>query len=146
MRLIDGAFKAAQKELGVHETGDNNPRILEYLRSCDLDESDQETEGTSWCSAFVNWCIQQSGGKGTRNAMARSFQSWGRKLDKPEKGCIVVLWRGSPLAETGHVGFFYGYSNGDTSKLILLGGNQDDRVCFKEYPTSRVVAYRTSKD
>ena len=144
MRLIEKAFEIATKEIGVHETGHNNPRIVEYLKCTDLDESELE-EGTAWCSAFINFCIQSAGGKGTRNAMARSFLHWGKKLDQPEKGCIVVLWRGSIYGDSGHVAFFIGYSQ-DKSMISLLGGNQDNAVEIKEYPSNRVLGFRTSKD
>lgn len=149
MRLIEKAFEIAKKELGVHETGHGNKRIDEYLRCTDLDESEIE-EGTPWCSAFVNFAIQNSimdngdRGKGTRNAMARSWLSWGRQLITPEVGCIVVLERGNN-GYSGHVGFFVGYSK-DKTLITLLGGNQNDSVCYKEYPTDKVLGYRTSKD
>lgn len=145
MRLIDAAFEFAKKEIGVHETGDNNPKIIQYLHSVDLDESEQETEETPWCSAFANWCIQKAGGKGTRNAMARSWLTWGKKLDKPEVGCIVVLWRGSKNSESGHVAFFVGYSD-DKQMIKLCGGNQSDAVCIKEYAIDKVLGFRSSKD
>lgn len=144
-RLIQRAFVLAKHELGVHETGLNNPRIVEYHKCTDLEESMQE-EGVSWCSSFVNFCIQKcvDGGKGTRNAMARSWLAWGRKINAPEEGCIVIFRRGNN-GFSGHVGFFVGYSENRTM-LKILGGNQDDKVCIKEYSTSRVLGYRTSKD
>lgn len=145
MRLIQKAFQLAKEEIGVHETGSNNPKILEYLHAVDLDESDQETEETPWCSAFANWCIQKAGGKGTRNGYARSWLHWGKKLTIPEQGCIVVLWRGSPDSDSGHVAFFEGYSQ-DRTHVKLLGGNQSDSVCIKEYPIRQVLGFRTSKD
>lgn len=144
MRLIEKAFAIAKKELGVHETGNNNPRIVEYLKSVDLDESERD-ESTAWCSAFMNWCLQQAGGKGTRNAMARSFLSYGRKLKDPEPGCILVMWRGSPESESGHVGFFVGYTE-DKALVKVLGGNEDDAVKIKEYPSSKILGFRTSID
>jgi uncharacterized protein (TIGR02594 family) len=143
MRLVEKAFDIAKRELGVHETGHNNPRIVEYLKCTDLDESEQE-ESTPWCSAFVNYCIQTSGGKGTRNAMARSWLHWGKGLISPVQGCVVVLERGNN-GYSGHVGFFYGA--GENRTLIkILGGNQSDAVCIKEYPIEKVLGYRTSKD
>jgi len=143
MRLILKAFLQANRELGVQE-GENNPRIIEYLRTVNLDESEME-ESTPWCSAFVNFCLQKSGGRGTHNAMARSFLTWGRKLTTPEDGCIVVLWRGSPDSDSGHVGFFCGYSQ-DGSQVKILGGNENNMVMVKEYPSNRILGFRTSKD
>lgn len=145
MRLIENAFEIAKTQIGVHEGGNSDKKVVEYLHSVDLDESEQEDSGTPWCSAFVNWCLQKSGGKGTRNAMARSFLSWGKKLSTPEKGCIAVLWRGSPDSDSGHVAFFVGYSE-DKHMVKLLGGNQADSVCIKEYAADKVLGFRTSKD
>src|SRR5258707_11602572 len=51
----------------------NNPRILEYFTATTLHT---KKESTSWCSAFVNWCMRQSGIAGTRSAAARSWLKW----------------------------------------------------------------------
>lgn len=143
-RLIERAFELAKKELGVHETGNNNPRIVEYLKCVDLDESELN-EGTPWCSAFMNFCIQQAGGKGTRNAMARSWLQWGKKLDQPVIGCIIVFWRGSIYGDEGHVAMFAGYS-ADKTMVMALGGNEDNCVEIKAYPASKILGFRTSLD
>jgi uncharacterized protein (TIGR02594 family) len=68
---------------------------------------------------------------------ARSYLSWGTKLDAPRQGCIVVLKRGKGWQ--GHVTFFDREENG---RLICLGGNQSDNVCFAAYRKSLVLGYR----
>lgn len=116
---------------------DHNARILEYHQTTGLGASDDETP---WCASFVNWCLDQVGVAGTGSARARSFESWGREA--PEWipfGAIVVLWRGSPDARTGHVGFLL---DRDASGLMILGGNQGNRVCIDRYPATRLVGLR----
>ena len=40
----------------------NNQRVLEYLRSTsNLGDLATSRDETSWCSAFVNWCLEQAG-------------------------------------------------------------------------------------
>ena len=143
MRLIEKAYAIAKHELGVHETGNNNPRILDYLRCVDLRESELE-ESTPWCSAFANFCVQKSGGRGTHNAMARSWLHWGKKLDIPTEGCIVVFERGGN-DYSGHVAFFVGYDE-KKQMVKVLGGNQKDSVCYSDYFTHSILGFRTSID
>jgi uncharacterized protein (TIGR02594 family) len=120
----------------------NNPRILEYLKTTGQQTNADET---SWCSAFVNWCMRQAGKPGTNNAAARSWLSYGQALGNPRPGCIVVLWRESPSSWKGHVGFFDGWDIGN--RIRLLAGNQGggvdwDEVCVTSFPQERVLGYR----
>lgn len=144
MRLIEKAFHIAMKELGQTEIVGkaDNPRIIEYLKAVDINDEITLHDEIAWCSAFVNWCIQQAGGKGTRQAAARSWLNWGKSVEKPEVGDIVIFRR-PPSKWMGHVGFVYevgplGYK--------VLGGNQSNQVCLKNYSSSKVLGFRTSKD
>jgi uncharacterized protein (TIGR02594 family) len=135
-------FKIAQQEIGVEEVpgpGDN-PRIVEYLESTSLGSPESENDETPWCSAFVNWCMEQAGIKGTNSAWARSWLKWGREpdMEKPDEwaGCVVILSRG---ANSGHVGFLDDY---DSDRVRLLGGNQGDKVGYAWFPMDRVLGYR----
>jgi uncharacterized protein (TIGR02594 family) len=134
----------ARKEVGTKEfagTADN-PEVLKYLKSVDtLSVSAQRDDETAWCSAFVNWCMEEAGIKGTESAAARSWLEWGRKLSEPMEGCVVVLWRESPDSWKGHVGFLVKET---ASNVFLLGGNQSDQVCIQEYSKDRVLAYRST--
>jgi uncharacterized protein (TIGR02594 family) len=136
-------IEIAQGELGVRDFPGPKyePRVTEYLASTGLQANDDET---SWCSAFVNWCVEQSGLQGTKDAAARSWLKWGRRITAPEPGCVVVLWRDSPESWKGHVGFFAGLDHG---RLRLLGGNQGggvdwDEVCYSLFPRERLLGYR----
>ena len=133
---------AARKEMGTKEfPGDaDNPDVVKYLESVDtLSISAQRNDETPWCSAFVNWCMEETGIKGTENAAARSWLAWGRELTVPEIGCVVVLWRGSPSGWQGHVGFFVKET---LTTVSLLGGNQGDQVNISKYSKDRVLGYR----
>lgn len=126
-------YNVARKEIGVKELRGiaDNPRVVEYHSATTLRATDDEIP---WCSSFVNWCVSKAGYTPTRSAAAKSWLTWGQKIDKPVHGCIVVLTR----TGGGHVAFFESESEG---LVKLLGGNQDDAVCQRTYPTSRVVAY-----
>lgn len=128
----------AEKELGVAEVpGDqDNPRIVEYHQATTLKATDDET---AWCSAFVNWCMQQAKVLGTGSAAARSWLTWGKKLDIPEYGCICIFSRGTNPAQ-GHVGFYVGTDG--WSHVKVLGGNQGNKVSVQSYPLSRLLGYR----
>lgn len=130
-------------ELGVEEiAGDqDNPRIIEYLNSTNLDAESRSADETAWCSAFVNWCVEQAGFAGTDSAAARSWLQWGDALESPRQGCIAVLSRGAH-SWTGHVGFFMGRGNGT---VRLLGGNQSNRVNVSEYGDSRILGFRVAR-
>lgn len=127
----------AQGELGVHEVPgfQNNARIIQYLKSTTLGDPYCSCDETPWCSAFVNWCVEKAGYEGTDSAAARSWLEWGKNVSKPCPGCIAVFTREGG----GHVGFYIG-ETADTVKV--LGGNQGDQVCVREYSKSRLLGYR----
>lgn len=130
-------LRIAYGEIGVLEyAGEkNNPRIVEYHQATTYRAKDDETP---WCSAFVNWCMRQVGIKGSGEANARSWLTWGRKIDAPVHGCIVVLKRGtSPTS--GHVGF---YIETHGENVVVLGGNQSNTVKLSNYPGADVLGYR----
>lgn len=119
-----------------------NPRVVEYLNTTGLQGNKDET---SWCSAFVNWCMVQARQRGTNNAAARSWLAYGQALSSPRPGCVVILWRDSPSSWKGHVGFFDGFDVGN--RVRLLAGNQGggvdwDEVCVALFPQERVLGYR----
>ncbi len=115
----------------------DNARIVQYLASVGLASENDETP---WCAAFVNWCLLQARAPRTRLANARSFLAgWdGQCLSRPSYGCIVVFTR-PPNPLQGHVALYTGPSGGD---LLVLGGNQANKVCLKPYPAMAVLGYR----
>ena len=118
--------------------GRHNPRILEYHATTTLRAQDDETP---WCSSFVNWCITQSGIKGTNLAAARSWLKWtqGEALTQPRKGAITIFWRGSPNGIFGHVAFYLGQTK---NHIEVVGGNQGDQISIAKYAKSKFLGYR----
>ena len=135
-------LQAAERELGTCEVpGEvDNPRIIQYHACTSLKATDDET---AWCSAFVNWCMNQAGIKGTNSAAARSWLDWGAVLEEPVEGCVVIFKRGAP--PSGHVSL---YAGPDDDKLYIrcIGGNQSDQVKCSKYPVADVLGYRWPKD
>lgn len=137
--LINAAYQFALAEYGQKQWSDgHNPMVMRYLDSTFL--SPVNNDDVHWCSAFVNWCITDTGLEGTDSPRARSWETWGSEvIDTPQTGDIVVLSRTSNPA-LGHVGFHVMGANGQVS---LLGGNQDDSVNITTYSESRIVSIRT---
>jgi uncharacterized protein (TIGR02594 family) len=102
------------KDLGFHETGDNQG--IELF----IAQAKCGSPGDRWCAIWANAKLEVSGITGTRDARAVSFSDHPNfvKLDGPALGAIVV-W-------DHHVGFYMGESQG---RIWTLGGNQDDKVC-----------------
>ncbi len=91
---------------------------------------------TPWCAAYVCHVLEQSGQPTPRSLMARSFMQWGRPISTPVVGCVVVLQRGARGGPFGHVGFYAGET---ATHVLVLGGNQSDKVCVAKFPKSRVL-------
>ncbi|NEQ73937.1 MAG: TIGR02594 family protein [Okeania sp. SIO2C9] len=125
-------FTIALAEEGVREKDPGeNTRIVEYLKSTTLEEPYASSDETAWCSCFVNWCVEKAGYAGTDSAWAKSWLHWGKPIEQPQRGCIVVFDRQSPQSSGGHVGFYAG-ENGN--EVIVFGGNQSDSVNYSLYP------------
>ena len=145
--MIPPWLEIAQHELlaGVSEIagpGDSQ-RIVEYHQTTTLRATDDEVP---WCSSFVNWCVQKAGLDPTKSARARSWLFWGKRLQVPPYGCIVVLNRAngpqdpSVLEAPGHVGFYLGPASQEL--ILVLGGNQSNAVNVKRYAKNRVLGYQ----
>lgn len=136
MSKIPNWLKIAESQRGQKEIrGGENPKIIEYHDSCTLHAKEDEIP---WCSAFVNWCMQKCGFKGTRSAAAKSWLQWGRELADTEyqPGAIVVFdWQNG----SGHVGFMYDW---DENGVTVLGGNQSDTVNETRFKWDNVVGVR----
>ncbi len=129
----------AQKYVGQAEVKgwQHNPQILEWWRNIDM--AWIHDDETAWCAAFVGGVLHEAGLPFEKSAAARSYQDYGVTLPGPAVGCVVTFWRGNPEAATGHVGFVVGRD--EEMNLMVLGGNQGDRVCIKPFDTGRVLSY-----
>jgi uncharacterized protein (TIGR02594 family) len=118
----------------------SNARIDQYHAATRGGPLPQDADSVPWCSSFVCWCMEQSGIASTRFKAARSWLTWGSEIAAPVPGCVVVLWRVSPRSGKGHVGLYVGKD--DQGRVLLLGGNQGDRVSVRPYQPSRVLSHR----
>lgn len=130
-------LEIAEGEIGVHEVAGHaaNPRIVKYHAATTLKATSDEIP---WCSSFANWVMIQAGYKGTGMANARSWLKWGKPLDTPVEGCIVVFKRGSNPA-AGHVAFL---KKDEGGYVAVVGGNQSDSVKVSRFPKTAVIGYR----
>lgn len=131
-------FALQELRAGVREIvgPEHNERVLDYHATTFNYDNDEE----AWCSSFVNWCMTRAGITGTGHPGARSWEDWGNSTPAGKYGDVVVLWRKNPHCRLGHVGFFVAYR--DLSKVLLLGGNQGNRVSISAYPRKRILSFR----
>ena len=119
----------------------SNPLVVQWLRA--LIPRFKGSDATAWCSAFVYEVTTCAGAdvEGDVSAAARSWRKAGSQvfLDSARQGDVVVLSRPGGARWQGHVGI---YCRHTATHVVLLGGNQNNRVCFRSYPISRLVAVR----
>jgi uncharacterized protein (TIGR02594 family) len=126
----------ARKHLGLSEVkgAAHNAEILKMWR--DIKRGGIKDDETPWCAAFVGSMLERVGVRSTRFESAKSYLQWGILLPEPALGCVVVFSRDGG----GHVGFLVGYD--DKGNLLVLGGNQGDKVSIRSFPVKRVTGYR----
>ncbi len=122
-------------EIKGHE---HNEKILQLWKDVKL--SGIKNDETAWCSAFVGAMFERCQIRSTRSDSSKSWTSWGFKLNNPTYGCVVVFWRNNPNSGLGHVGFVVGKDQ--KGNLMVLGGNQGDKVSIKPFSKDRVLGYR----
>ena len=141
----------AQLEEALHVKeipgSEHEKRILMYADHTSLDAG---TDEIAWCSSFCCYSGDTCGvaiARGTNSARARSWLLNWEPMLYPALGCVVVMKRGGPgqpgpdvIKAQGHVGFFTGFD--PDGNVLVLGGNQSNRVCTKAYPAARVLGYR----
>lgn len=116
----------------------SNPRITMYHATTTGGAAPDET---AWCSSFVNYCVEQAGFRGTDSKWARSWHeaNWGRVVtDSPREGDVVVWRRTGHGQDGGHVGF---YIDGDDDTILVLGGNQGNRISMARYPRNGTMHF-----
>lgn len=135
---------------GIRE-GANDAVIKQYFLDTDFGSVGANAPVPHWCGAFMAHCMKASGNptvaasvpKGA--AGAANWRNWGAELpSKSEipRGAIVVLSPPpNPPGGTAHVGIFRKFS-ADRKNVILLGGNQSDKVTETPFVVNRIAAVR----
>lgn len=126
----------AKSLIGITEIkgSKHHPEIVQFWK--DIKRGGIKDDETPWCAAFVGACLERAGIQSSRFESAKSYLSWGEKLDKPAYGCVVVFTRDGG----GHVGFVVGEDA--KGYLQVLGGNQSDQANIRSFPKDRVSGYR----
>lgn len=90
-----------------------------------------------WCGMFVDHCLRAAGLPTISTPYrAKAWLGYGTATPVPIVGSLVIFSR----VGGGHVGFVVGKD--ETGRLMVLGGNQKDRVSIAPFDTVRVDGYR----
>ena len=133
-------LKIAYSYIGLREIrGDlHNPTILEWLKyhALNIGRWGKSRDETPWCAVFVSAVLRAAGYKGTDDARAISYRTWGR-ASKLTTGAVVVIRRRKGQANTTgsnrggyHVGFLVDYNK---QSFKILSGNQRNQVSVATY-------------
>lgn len=137
-KIIDPAwYTEARKWVGLKEYpgSKHNPTIIGWAKrlgnKLGIVVKDDETP---WCGTFVAHCIDTAGLKTAPIAVrAKAWATWGRQLDAPRLGAVLVFTRDGG----GHVGFYAGET---ATHYWVLGGNQSNSVSETMIAKDRLTA------
>lgn len=94
---------------------------------------DVKDDETPWCGTFIAHVMMESHiGPPPIAVRASSWGSWGRQLNAPRLGCVLVFQRQGG----GHVGLYVGE---DATAYHVLGGNQSNMVNITRIAKSRLA-------
>lgn len=124
----------ARKYLGTTEIPgkETTPQIARWLRELKAWWSDDETP---WCGVFVAAIMGAVEPPPKHWYRAKAWAEWGQPV-APQTGAVVVFERKGG----GHVGLLVGKDQ--QGRLLVLGGNQGNRVSVAPFDPARVLAYR----
>jgi uncharacterized protein (TIGR02594 family) len=135
----------AFKWLGTHEArgSRSNPDVVAMFRDAGHPNV-KNCISTPWCSAYAGACHERTDTPTRRNLMARSWLQWGvDATDSPQRGDVVVIWRGQrDDGLYGHVFFFLRFEG---AHVVGIGGNQEDAVTIAKFPRSRILGIRRAR-
>lgn len=119
---------------GLHENRNHN-ELHAWLKSAG---SAVDPAETPWCGDAVETAILRALPDAAVPANPMASIKWlkfGRELDEPTYGAVLVFWRGSPDGWQGHVGFYVGESD---SHYHVLGGNQSNAITITKLTRDRL--------
>lgn len=127
-------MKEAKSLIGEREIvgSKHNLKILSWLKRLRAAWANDETP---WCGTYVAHCLDVAGIKPPKHwYRALDYLNYRNTLPKPAYGCIAVKKRKGG----GHVCFVAGRDK-TTGKLVCLGGNQNNMVCYALYDEADFV-------
>ena len=147
-------YQLAERFIGLKESADgqeSNPQIMAMLK---LDNSWPDDDSVPWCSCFVSYVCWLLGLKRSKSLRARSWLKVGQAIpftDLRRGADLIVFKRGrgpqpgpDVIDAPGHVGFFSRdvWPIKGLRQVEILGGNQNNSVCLKKYPVSKILGCR----
>lgn len=129
--------------------GERDHPLIRFWHS--LCAGGEQADEVPWCSSFANGVAFELGLERSRSKAARSWLEVGEPIydmRNVEQGLdVVILQRGdgpqpgaTVLNAPGHVGFFDRWES--PTRVVLVGGNQGDRVSRASFPASRILGVR----
>ena len=132
-----GYLKIAFGDLGKKETTNQSELEHRILQSLKIKVN---VINTPWCAYQMCTWVEEDDKVSPKAGNARSFLRWGEEVNEPQRGDVVVFWRGSRNdGVTGHVGIYLGRSS---TGIYVLGANQGDKVSIQEFSTKKLLGYR----
>jgi uncharacterized protein (TIGR02594 family) len=140
-------LRVAREYDGLCETiaGKPNPQVAEFFQATKFKGG---TSKDAWCSAFMCHVFEQCKLHHPRSARARDWLEHGTRLLRPRVGCITVFRRPDPKDKpTSLKTYARGlhhvtlWTKDEGSWQLCYGGNQNNRVCLKPYPTADLIAW-----
>ncbi len=131
----------AKKHLGKREVGNTNTskdieQWQEYLLGFPIKKG-HYLYGVPWCGTFVAYCLKKYGiAIPTNWFRALDYTTKGTLLKAPCYGCVAIKTRKGG----GHVTFVVGKTK--QGKLVCLGGNQSNSVCYATYDVNAFNEFR----
>jgi uncharacterized protein (TIGR02594 family) len=133
----------ARNLVGVQEKPGsvNNPVIMSWAKEVAIDIGNAYTsDEVAWCGLFMAVVARRAGKTPPAKPLwALNWRKFGEDGGQPELGDVLVFMRPTATGMAGHVGLYIGE---DAGAYHVLGGNQDNRVCYARKEKDRVCAVR----
>ena len=132
-------MEIAKAYLGQNEN-DNTATLAAFMREAG-GKNFVDPIVTPWCATFMNAVFMAGGVDAPGGVSVGSFLNFGTRVDKPERGDIVIMRSKDPRYR--HVGFYMGENAmyGERS-IRILGGNQNHEVSVMHADPRRVIQFR----
>lgn len=136
----------ARQKRGIREIPgkvNNNPDIMSRYLLCGWRkevERGEITDETPWCAAEIGGALVESGypiPPKAVNLLARSYLTYGKKLNGPRRGAIGVMPRGKDTSK-GHVVCCKSYDEA-TGEVEVVEGNKGDALVIGRYHVTQFL-------